>query len=124
VIVRDVTSRCELGGASTNEFAAGVNVSFQETLVLAGTAGVELFVLCGVPEASPFRLKVYVWPATAAPLQSVPSWSATVSVPVKAVPPALVTVAVSFGSQSCTLLSDAESRTVKHSVCDESLDPV
>jgi len=44
--------------------------------------------------------------------------------PLSAVPPADVTVAESFGSQVCADVADVESRTVKHSLCLASLDPV
>ena len=104
-----------------------VNVTNQDTLVLALTRKVLLAVVSMPVDEVPFSGVEYNCPLTAEPevapqLSPVYSWAD--SVPFSGAPLADETVAVSLGSQSCAEVLAVVSVTVKHSPEVASLDPV
>ena len=113
-MVRAVVSHLGLGGLSMLGSVL-VKTTFQETVVLALTFTVVLVVLTVVGEEAPVRVivgSVY----NAVPVQSLLGYSVKFTVPVRAEPPADVTVAESFGSQSWAVVMDDVSFTLKHSL--------
>jgi hypothetical protein len=85
----------------------GVNTAFHETVVLEVNT-VVLFVVNGAEVSENI-------PSTV-PVQSPLSYSVKSTVPLTVVPPAVVTVAESFGSHLCAVVIEDVSLTVKHSL--------
>ena len=123
-MVRLVTSQCM--EPCTLESLL-VNVTSQETLVLALTRKVLLAVISVPVFEVPFSVAVYSCPGTAEPVvtpQLSPVYSWADSVPFSGAPLVDETIAVSLGSQFWAEALPVVSVTVKHSPVLASLDPV
>jgi len=92
-----------------------VNTTFHETVSVALTLTVEFEVFLVTGEVAFVNVNVSAGRNTV-PVQLLLSYSVNDRLPLRGEPPPDVTVAVSFGSQSCADVTDDVSVTTKHSL--------